>query len=269
MNERYCDFHLHSDCSDGRLTPAALVDAVASAGVEVMALTDHDTVEGLATATQRAKSRGIAFVGGIEMTSYAAPDVVHVLGLGLQASEPLIEINAVARAVWAENERRWIESLAARRFAVSLERDFPDLPVRLPVLIERLCLRGIDGGDPKAVHARFRSFFRSLPPQAFERLPSPARAARAIRSCGGLAALAHPGRLDPNAAATLAADLDAIEADYAAYDGDTRERLRELARTLGKIHTCGSDYHGYFTPDYENPRFVAPPELLARLRVPA
>jgi 3',5'-nucleoside bisphosphate phosphatase len=269
MSGPFCDFHLHSSCSDGRLSPADLVDVVADAGVGVMALTDHDTLDGIDAAARRAHERGIAFVGGIEVTAYREPEVVHVLGLGVHARGPLLERNAVARQVWAENQQRWIASLEAQGTGVSLDRDFSDLPVRLPVLIERLCGRGIENGDPTAVHALFHRYFRALPAQAYTRLPSPAEAARAIRGSGGIAALAHPGRLSHEAIEGIARDVDAIEADYAAYDEKQRAELRAVARSLGKMYTCGSDYHGYFTADYQNPQFAAPAELLARLNLSA
>jgi 3',5'-nucleoside bisphosphate phosphatase len=267
MSAPYCDFHLHSTCSDGKLTPEALVDRVADAGVAIAALTDHDTTEGCARARDRAAVRGVLFVCGIEMSTYAGGRVIHVLGLGIADEDPQIaEANRAALAVWHDNQMRWIESLEAEGFPVS-RQDFADAPVRLPVLIERLCLRGIEGGDPRACHRRFHEFFRGLPRDAYARLPSPARAAALVRAAGGVSVLAHPHRLESAHVREIIGDLDAVEAEYAAYDARERAELRALAGAHGKLYSCGSDYHGYFTGEYVNPRSPAPPELCERLGI--
>ena len=91
------DLHLHSHHSDGELSPAALVDVVADAGVAIMALTDHDTTAGHVEAGARCDQRGIVFVPGIEMTTYAMNRVIHVLGLGIRLRDPGIERACRAR----------------------------------------------------------------------------------------------------------------------------------------------------------------------------
>jgi predicted metal-dependent phosphoesterase TrpH len=263
----YCDFHLHSCHSDGEFSPARLVDIVADAGVHMMALTDHDTTAGHGEARKRADARGVAFVGGIEMTAYAAGQVVHVLVLGVPEYDGGLAIaNEIALNVWSENQLRWIESLEGEGLAVSSAHDFPDRPVRLPVLIERLCARGVDGGDARKCHARFREFFGALPPDAYARLPSPTAAAAAIRNAGGVAILAHPARLRGDGLTErFLDDVDGIEALYAPYDAAEREQLLALARAHSKLYSCGSDYHGYFNGAYVNPRFSAPATLLSKL----
>lgn len=263
-----CDFHVHSHHSDGEFPPSQVVDALADAGVEVFALTDHDTTAGHAEAAWRAQDRGIAFVGGIEMTAYASGQVVHILGLGVRdAGSALADANQVAMAVWAANQRRWIEALEADGAAVS-QALLDDAPLRLPVLIARLCRCGVDDGDPARCYARFKTFFAGLGDAAYSRLPSPVAAAATIRASGGVAILAHPERLRVNGLARqLLADLDGIEAMYAAYDQSQRKTLRSLAAQSGKLYSCGSDYHGFFNGAYINPRFEAPPDLLAQLGI--
>jgi predicted metal-dependent phosphoesterase TrpH len=263
----YGDFHLHSNCSDGEFPPSKVIDIVADAGVGVAALTDHDTLAGQPEAQDRARARGITLIIGIEMTAYAAGQIVHVLGLGVDPNDGAIAIaNEIASDVWSKNQLRWIESLERDGFAISPGRDFSDRPLRLPVLIARLCERGVDGGDPRACHARFREFFSALGPDAFARLPSPSKTAQTIRDAGGLAILAHPGRLRGNGTTQrFLADVDGIEALYGPYDPGEREALRSLAVEQGKLYSCGSDYHGFFNGPYVNPLFEAPRELLERL----
>ena len=263
------DFHLHSNQSDGELSPSALVDVVADAGVAIMALTDHDTTAGHAQARARCKQRGIAFVRGIELTAYAMGRVIHVLGLGVRTHDDgLARAGNAASANFAQNQQEWVEALAVGGATVMWRRDFPDGAVRLPSLIERLCQRGVEGGDPIRVHAAFRAFFRALPAQAYASLPSPREAAELIRGAGGIAILAHPYRIADDSSWLGALDgMDGLEAMYAAYQPAQRAALLEVAREKSLLYSCGSDYHGYFFGKYQSPRFEAPPELLARLRV--
>jgi 3',5'-nucleoside bisphosphate phosphatase len=263
------DLHLHSNYSDGRLDPPALVDRVAEAGVQVMALTDHDTTAGHALAREQAKQRGVRFVGGIEMTTYAHDRVIHILGFGCDGNKQRLQAaNTAALAVWDSNQRRWIEALQAGGFNVSWERDFADHPVRLPVLIERLCRAGLDGGDPVAVHRRFREFFAALPRAVYADLASPMQAADIIRDGGGIALIAHPMALyEAGLAELLLADCDGLEADYLQYDQVQRATLRRLALEHGKLYCGGSDYHGYFEAGYRAPGFVASEALVKRLLV--
>lgn len=265
----YADLHLHSCESDGELSPSALVDAVCTEGVSLLALTDHDTTAGHAEARRRCAGLGVTFVPGIEMTTYAMDRVIHVLGLGFRDGDAgLTRACSLARDNFARNQRRWVTALESGGQDVSWDRDFAGGAVRLPVLIERLCDRNVESGDPKRVHAAFSAFFRALPASAYAELPTPAAAAAMIRAAGGIAVLAHPLRIDEGSGwAALLDDMDAVEANYAAYDRAVQDGLVAIARDRGLLGTCGSDYHGYFQGPYVNPRFEPSPELLARLGV--
>jgi predicted metal-dependent phosphoesterase TrpH len=263
------DLHLHSNYSDGELSPSALVDVVADAGVELMALTDHDTTAGHDEAQLQCDRRGIRLTRGIELTSYAMGRVIHVLGLGVRSDDDgLSRAGEIARANFAQNQQRWVDDLTAHGADVLWKRDFPEGAARLPVLIERLCGRGVEGGDPRRVHAAFRAYFRALPEESYAPLPSPRIAADVIHRAGGLAILAHPYRIaDDDSWHTLLDGMDGIEAMYANYQPAQRQSLLSIARTRELLTSCGSDYHGYFFGKYANPGFEASPALLARLGV--
>ncbi|MBV8203861.1 MAG: PHP domain-containing protein, partial [Candidatus Eremiobacteraeota bacterium] len=263
------DFHLHSNRSDGRLSPAALIDLVADAGVHVVALTDHDTTAGVHEAASKARERGLTFVPGIEMTTYGCERVVHVLGLGIDPEHADIhKANRIATGVWDANQCRWIEAIAKKKVNVSVDRDFADHPVRLPVLIERLCLRGFADGDPKQAHAAFRAYFDALPADAYAALASPAQAATIIRRAAGVAIVAHPyGLLEDKLIEWVLADMDGAEALYLPYTDAQRAKLRAVVERCTKLISCGSDYHGYFTTEYRRPPWDAPDALVQRLQV--
>lgn len=262
-----CDLHLHSTCSDGEFAPARVVDMVADAGVGFLALTDHDTTDGIVEALTRAAERAIVGVSGIEMTAYAEDRVVHVLGYGFDpSSQPLRQRNGAALEVWMKNVRAWVIALDDEGFDLRVHDVLSEPDVRLPVVIERLCARGVDDGDVGRCYERFKKFFAELPAAAYADLPSPAQAAWTIREAGGIAVLAHPDRVgSEDLVRSMLADFDGIEADYARYREPERAALKTMAESAGKLYTCGSDYHGFFNGDYVNPRFEAPRALLRRL----
>jgi predicted metal-dependent phosphoesterase TrpH len=261
------DFHVHSDCSDGRLAPAALIDVLADAGVQIAALTDHDTTAGAAEAATRARERGLTLLPGIEMTTFGFERVIHVLGLGVDPEHAeLAEANRIAMAVWDANQCRWVHELAGEGLDINVDRDFADHPVRLPVLIERLCTRGFAGGDPVQAHAAFREFFHALPTLAYRPLLAPADAGGVIRAAGGVAIVAHPYHLNEALVLErLLIELDGIEALYLPYTDAQREQLRDVAERNGKLISSGSDYHGYFSAGYRRPPWAAPDALVRRL----
>ena len=261
------DFHVHSDHSDGRLRPSALVDVMAQAGVEIAALTDHDTTGGIDEAVGRARERGLTLITGVEMTTFAFERVIHILGLGIDPHDAgLTRANDIATSVWDANQCRWIRALADEGLDVDLDRHFGDHPVRLPVLIERLCKCGFAGADPVQAHASFREFFDALPASAYQPLLAPAEAARVIRDAGGVAIAAHPYRLlEDLILERVLEDLDGAEALYAPYTDVQRDRLCAVSERSGKLISSGSDYHGYFTPTYQRPPWKAPDALVQRL----
>lgn len=245
------------------------MDAVADAGVELVALTDHDSTAGLARAAQRAHERGLSFVSGIEMTTYSGDEVVHVLGYAFDPADAMLQTtSAVAQQVWGGNQRRWVAALHEQGNDVVYDRDFADGPVRLPVLIERLCRSGIAQGDPADCLALFRSFFAALPSSAYERLPTPAQAADVLRGASGISFLAHPYSLKkPGAVDEWLAACDGLEALYGRYGAAERQALLEKCIRAGKLAAAGSDYHGYFEDGYVNHKLVLPKESVDRLTV--
>ena len=119
MISRNYDLHAHSTASDGTLTPSELVHFAARQGVEVLALTDHDTVAGVAEARRSARDAGVMLVSGVEISCVWERQVIHLVGLGVNIDDALL--------------RRGLESIVERRDA------------RARMIGERLAKCGIDG----------------------------------------------------------------------------------------------------------------------------
>lgn len=243
------DLHLHTTASDGHLSSDDLVACVAGAGVTVMAVTDHDTVAGLARAESAAAARGIRLIPGIEITAVESGRDIHVLGYFFDAANRALASFLEAQRV---DRRRRIAEMAGRLSALGI-------PIDADVLIARHAGRAV--GRPAIASELVRGGYVATVAEAFEkylgtggaafvpRMGAPvAEVARVLREAGGLASIAHPGlHRDPDLLARVAAGtdvIDAIEVFHTEHDEPTRARLLAFADARGLLITGGSDFHG-------------------------
>jgi predicted metal-dependent phosphoesterase TrpH len=258
------DLHLHTTASDGRLSPRALVSAAAAAGLRIVAVTDHDTIAGLAEARDAARTHGLRVVDGIEITAIEDGRDVHVLGYFFDPSDlALARLLDRQRVVRVERLREIGVRLASLGCAVDVEAIVaaaaaePGRSVGRPLLADALVAAG---------HARDRrdAFDRLLgaggPAFVPRRGPTVALAVDAIAAAGGLASLAHPAlsNVDGRIPSFVAAGLAALEARHSDHDPATEARYRELARTLGLAVSGGSDFHGEDGPGSDGDHRFSP-----------
>ncbi len=258
------DLQSHSTCSDGSLEPAAVVAAAATAGVRLLALTDHDTVEGVAEALRAADEHGIRLVPAVELsTADVLGEDFHVLGYNIDHTD---ETFCAHMRLWCEDRALRIERMAARLVELGLPPDRTVLddrrargcPIGRPHLAaatiaanrERLAREGLD--EPSA----FLEAYLVAGGPAYSRRTTPTvdEAIDAIHAAGGLAVWAHPfwdlaGPDDVSAALArfAGAGLDGVEAFYATHDGAQTALLCALADELGLLTTGSADFHG---PDH-------------------
>lgn len=243
------DLHLHTTASDGRLSPEALVVRAAGAGVTVMAVTDHDTIAGLARAEASATPRGIRFVPGIEITAVEHGRDVHVLGYFFDRSHrPLAEFLESQRA----DRRRRITEMCARLAALGIRVDIDELlsrhaghAVGRPAIAAAL----VRGCHVVSIAEAFEKYLDTGAAAYVSRKGAPVvDVARVIRDAGGVASIAHPGlHRDPSLLERVASGpgvIDAIEVFHTDHDDATRTRLLAFAVERGLLVTGGSDFHG-------------------------
>lgn len=278
------DLHAHSAASDGSDPPAALVAAAVAAGLDVVALTDHDTTAGWAEARAAAPA-GLRVVPGAEVSCTAAdprgtPVTVHLLAYGFDPAAPAL----VAEQLRLRVERRGrLRQMVARMAADGLPVDEAavfagldeDVPAGRPHLARALVRAGVVGSVTEA----FDRYLRDGGPYHVRRADTPVRdAVRLIAEAGGVTVLAHAlanrggAVLSPDAIAELAAvGLSGLEVDHPEHDLKARARLRSLAADLGLVVTGGSDYHGTNKPARLGAETTAPAafdELMARVPRP-
>ena len=266
------DLHLHSAFSDGRLGPVDLVRLAHARGVQVMALTDHDTTDGVAEAQAVGAELGVRVIPGIELSTDLPGASIHVLGLLLDDRQAHFQ-EALRRFRAARIER-------VHRIAGALERlGAPISPARVfelagegsvgrPHVAQAL----LEAGHTRSLEEAFERFIGRDGPAYFEgfRL-EPAEAIRLIHSVGGFAAWAHPLELDGKdwrayLPRLVESGVDGLEVYYGKdYAPDPRPALLAACAAHCLVPTVGSDFHGF--PGLNRPpgSVAAPPDLLERL----
>lgn len=247
------DLHAHSSASDGTDSPADLVAAATSAGLDIVALTDHDTFSGWDDALSAAATAGVHVLPGVEMSCALDGISLHVLGyLPDPTYGPLVDELARTRGDRIPRAREMVRRLAADGYPLTWEDVLaqvgPEGTVGRPHIADALVAAGVVASRDEAfaglLHDRSRYYVRHY-------AADPLRAIRLVREAGGVSVFAHPaasrrGRtVTDDAIATMAAaGLVGLEVDHPDHDQPARVHLRGLAKELGLLTTGSSDYHG-------------------------
>ena len=248
------DLHLHTLASDGRLSPTELVRLAARQGLKTVAVTDHDTTDGLAEAFEAAKKfPGLRIIPGIELSADVPGDEVHVLGYFIDTDDA--ELQA--------------ELLRFREGRVDRAKTMVDKLDQLGIHVEWERVQHFAGdgavGRPHIAMALVEAGYCQEPKDAFpeylgrnglayvERVKlTPADAVSMIQRAGGAAVLAHPAYMndmEAGIASLSGIGLAGIEVHYAKYREDTIRQLARIARQYELIPCGGSDYHGMGNSD--------------------
>lgn len=246
------DLHTHSSASDGTESPAGVVAAAAAAGLDVVALTDHDTTAGWDEAAAAATAHGVALVRGTEVSALSRGVSVHLLSYLQDPADPaLAGLIAQTREARLHRGRAMVERLAEDlpiTWDDVVAQQAPGTVVGRPHIADALVALGVVPDRTAAfadlLSARGRYYVPYYAPEAAE-------AVAAIRASGGVPVFAHPGadgrgRIVPDAviADLAAAGLAGLEVHHRDHSPEQRARLTALAERLGLLVTGSSDYHG-------------------------
>lgn len=244
---RRVDLHAHTLFSDGLLTPEAVVARAVERSLAALAITDHDSLEGLARARVAAGSQ-VELVSGIEMSTALEGVDLHILGYYLDPDHD--ELNETLARFRQERVQRAIQ-MVERLVAIGAPVD-ADVVMTLagpgvvgrPHVAEAL----VQAGHVESVDEAFRRFLGARG-EAFVPRPAfrPEKAIALIHAAGGVSVIAHPGSALPDRVVEglAAAGLRGIEVWHPQHGAASVRRYRQLARRLGLLETGGSDFHGY------------------------
>ncbi|MEU6544249.1 MULTISPECIES: PHP domain-containing protein [unclassified Streptomyces] len=246
------DLHTHSTASDGTDTPAELVRHAAEAGLDVVALTDHDTTRGYAEAIT-ALPEGLTLVTGAELSCRVDGISMHLLAYLFDPEEPaLLAERELVRDDRVPRAKSMVAKLNALGVPVTWEqvsRIAGGGSVGRPHVASALVELGVVASVDDAFTQDWLADGGRAHVQKHE--TDPFEAVRLVKAAGGVTVFAHPaaskrGRTVPEStiAELAAAGLDGIEVDHMDHDPGTRVRLRGLAQELGLLTTGSSDYHG-------------------------
>lgn len=276
------DLHTHSTESDGTDTPAELVAKAAAAGLDVVALTDHDTTAGWAEAERAVRERTgpgrFRLVPGAEL-SCSCPDgrgrsiTVHLLAyLFDPESEALVSEQKRLRAERRTRLHAMASKMADEGYRVDPDEIMAGLPADSPGGRPHLARALMRAGTVSSVDEAFAKYLGSNGSYYLPRTDTPVlRAIEMINDAGGATVLAHPFATarGPTVSAEVVADLAGsglcgIEVDHPDHDPPTRERLRGLAAELDLVPTGSSDYHGT-NKTIQIGQETTPPDALERI----
>ena len=257
----YVDLHSHSTASDGSKSPTALVAAAKSAGLAAIALTDHDTMAGVAEATNAGDQAGVRIVPGVELSAVDDEREIHLLGLHIQRPAVLDDALRTFRQAREARARQIVDKLNALGAAISLDDVLAragDAAIGRPHIARVL----IDGGWARDSRDAFDRYLAAGRPAYVPKYRlSVADAIALVHGGGGIAVLAHPGadgRRDM-LERFVGLGLDGVEVRHPGHTAEDVNRLGALAGFLGLVPSGGSDWHGAS----EGPR------VLGAMKVPA
>jgi len=256
LDDRAVDFHTHSIFSDGTFTPTELLNHAQEVGLSAIALTDHDSVDGIKEAMNASKATDVEFIPGIEF-SVTADTEIHIIGLFIDPENEIL-LNTIEKT--RSQRRRRMEEICKKLQTHGFDISYD----------EALKLAGGDFlGRAHIAHLMMQKGYVATVKEAFDKYIglnkpcyavkkeiTPKDAITAIRSAGGLAFLAHlhqtkfsDEKLDKLLGELKEYGLNGIEGYYTEYTNDHIIEFRALAQKHGLFYSGGSDFHGSMKPD--------------------
>lgn len=254
---KYIDLHTHSTCSDGTLTPTEVVKLAKEKGLSAIALTDHDTIDGLTGAIEAGKKYGIEVITGIEF-SVASDTEMHLLGLDFDIECP--EITSILDEMIIQRDKRnlkVIELLENIGIYITIDDILAEATSKVTGR-SQIAKAMLKKGYVSSIKEAFDKYLSFGKPAFVPRNTlSPEDAIRIIKNSNGKSFLAHLnqiGKSDEELYEILKhlkeAGLDGIEGYYTEYTDDMNRRYRKMADDLGLLLSGGSDFHGTNKDNY-------------------
>ena len=242
----HIDLHLHSTASDGTNPPEVVVQLAHAAGLAALALTDHDTVDGIPAAAEEAGRLGVRLVPGVELSAYEDRTEVHLLGLHLTRLDEMQRQLAVFRDARRDRAVEMVQRLNAIGVRITFDdvlAEAGDAAIGRPHVARAL----VQNGWSRDLRDAFDRYLGAGRPAYLEkRRILIGEAIGLVHACGGIAVLAHPGGegTRERLSALVAMGLDGVEVVHPSHGAEDRARLTALGTHFDLVPSGGSDAHG-------------------------
>ncbi|MEZ0228132.1 MAG: PHP domain-containing protein [Planctomycetota bacterium] len=242
-----CDFHLHTNMSDGRVTPEALVFKASARNLDLIAVTDHDTTAGFEAARAEGEWLGVKVIPGVELSASVGDKHVHLICLGFDNEDAALQtLLEKIRASREKAGRETLERLSLAGYGAEVELGVNERALCRPHLADAL----VRAGHARTRNEAFDRFLSSDTYRSQYSLPKAEDAIATVHAAGGIAIYAHPSMDELDSIAPYLKDhgLDGIEVFRAAWPKSPRGLyIEDAAKRLDLMVAGGSDWHGIGT----------------------
>lgn len=255
------DLHTHSSFSDGRFSPSELVQKAKACGLNTLALTDHDTIEGLPEARQACRRLEISFINGVEISGHFQDSNVHILAYLFDANDTALNCFLVKQAALRRQRAgQIIDRLQYLGVDITLEQVQKTADEKQIITRPDIAKTLKELGIVESVGQAFQRYLSNEGPAFLNfEYPDLEEICSIVKRSGGITVLAHPMGIfeEKHLRGMKAVGLDGIEVIHPAHSFDVQKRYRDLARSVEMVSTGGSDFHGFKLKDHQNFGIVA------------
>lgn len=263
------DLHLHSVFSDGRYLPEQVCSRAKNNGVELISITDHDSMDGEDEKQAAAKKYGLYYISGWEISAYENGEKIHITGYGCERGSAYAEFLAERLKTSVLRAEDSVQKLRALGIGVTMEKVFAKRPRASSPLHTMHVSRAIEEETGMPSYQAYENYLApNMPASSLLGRPSPEQAIACIHDCGGVACIAHPGRIQMEFSERekLIRELkkfgvDGMEVYYPTHTEEEKQYFLRLTKELALLVTGGSDTHyeseerkigePYFSPSEE------------------
>ena len=250
------DLHMHTNFSDGKLSPQQLIDLSKKNGLSIISITDHDNVNGLSEAIKYGNQNGVQVIPGVEISSDIDEQEIHILGYFIDyKNKKLLDFLITSRKLRTTRNEKIVEKLNTMGSNIKFNSILGKAGIETSIGRPHIAMELNEEGFVSSYYDAFIKYIGDGKP-AFVRKPNPKaqEVIKMISEMGGLSFIAHPGKLvrDEMLIRLIEYGLDGIEVIHPSHSREDIEYFNKIAAEHFLLTSGGSDYHGGLKNDGKN-----------------
>ncbi len=250
------DLHMHTNYSDGKLSPVQLIDLSVNSGISIISITDHDNVNGISEAVKYGKEKGIQVIPGVEISADLDEQEIHILGYFVDyKNKKLLDFLTSSRKLRIRRNQKIVEKLNTLGSGINFNTIISKAGANTSIGRPHIAMELNDEGFVKSYYDAFIKYIGDGKP-AYVRKPNPPakEVIELISETGGLSFIAHPGKIvrDELLIKLIQEGIDGIEIIHPSHSKDDIEYFNAVAAEHFLLTSGGSDFHGGVKNDGRN-----------------